>query len=135
MTDHVTPALRSRVMSRIRSKGSKPEMVVRRLVHRMGFRYRLHRRDLPGSPDLVFARPKKVIFVHGCFWHQHDCARGTRPLSNTEFWNAKLDANVRRDQRNSNELNMRGWSVLTIWECETRDTEQLSKRIRLFLDG
>ena len=104
MIDHFTPAVRSRVMSRVRSKDSKPELVVRRLVHRMGFRYRLHRRDLPGSPDLVFARSKKVIFVHGCFWHQHDCARGTRPSSNREFWNAKLDANIQRDQRNSSEF-------------------------------
>ena len=111
-------------------------MLVRRLVHRMGYRYRLHRRDLPGTPDLVFSSLRKVIFVHGCFWHQHDCKRGKRPSSNVKFWNTKLDGNLRRDQANILALQKEYWSVLIVWECELKELDLLSRRIEAFLhDG
>lgn len=134
MTDSLSPALRSRNMSRVRGKDTASEMLVRRLVHRMGFRYRLHRRDLPGTPDLVFSSRRKVIFVHGCFWHQHNCKRGKRPSSNVEFWNAKLDGNSRRDKTNILSLQKNNWSVLVVWECETKQLDVLSRRIQRFLD-
>ena len=108
-------------------------MLVRSLIHRMGFRYRLHRADLPGTPDLAFPGPRKVIFVHGCFWHQHDCARAKRPSSNKSFWNFKLDANVARDMKNLAALEQANWDVLVVWECETRDPELLSERLDAFL--
>ena len=133
MTDHLLPSQRSRVMSRIRGKDTAPEMLVRSLIHRMGFRYRLHRTDLPGTPDLVFPRHRKVIFVHGCFWHQHDCARAKRPSTNERFWNSKLDANVERDKRNLDALEHAHWDVLVVWECETKELELLSERLDEFL--
>ena len=133
MTDHISSDLRSRLMGRIRGRNTKPEMLVRRLVHRMGFRYRLHRRDLPGTPDLVFPSQKKIIFVHGCFWHQHDCPRGARPASNKKFWNAKLDNNIRRDRETVSLLKDLGWSVLIVWECETKNREELEDRMKIFL--
>jgi DNA mismatch endonuclease (patch repair protein) len=129
---------RSENMRRIRSKGMKPEMAVRSLVHSLGYRYRLHRRDLPGKPDLVFGPKKKVIFVHGCFWHGHDdpnCIDGQRkPKSNLDYWLPKLERNKKRDQENQGELTRLGWSVLTVWECETRDLNKLAEILRLFLD-
>ena len=134
MTDRIRPSLRSGIMSRIRGKNTEPEMRVRRLVHRMGFRYRLHCGDLPGAPDLVFFSRRKIIFVHGCFWHQHDCSRGTRPSSNEEFWNRKLDSNVRRDKKNISTLKSDGWAVLIIWECETKNLDHLAVRIEKFLN-
>jgi DNA mismatch endonuclease, patch repair protein len=128
---------RSENMRRIRSKDMKPEMVVRSLVHSLGYRYRLHRRDLPGKPDLVFGPKKKIIFVHGCFWHGHDdpnCVDGQRkPKSNLDYWLPKLDRNKSRDLRNQEELTLHGWSVLTVWECETRDLNKLAKTLRFFL--
>ena len=133
MVDRISSELRSRLMGRVRGENTKPEMQVRRLVHRMGFRYRLHRRDLPGTPDLVFPDRKKIIFVHGCFWHQHDCPRGARPTSNRDFWNIKLDKNVRRDQENISALEERGWSVLVVWECETKHPEELCDLIGDFI--
>ena len=133
MTDRISPSLRSRNMSRVRGKDTAPEMLVRRLVHRMGYRYRLHRRDLPGTPDLVFSSRRKVIFVHGCFWHQHDCRRGKRPSSNVKFWNTKLDENLRRDKANILALQKDDWSILIVWECETKELEPLSRRIEAFL--
>ena len=120
-------------MSRIRGKDTASEMLVRRLVYRMGIRYRLHRRDLPGTPDLVFSTRRKVIFVHGCFWHQHDCGRGKRPSSNVEFWNVKLDGNLRRDRANVESLKKQDWGVLVVWECELKDPDKLSHRIEWFL--
>ena len=134
MTDRIRPSLRSGIMSRIRGKNTGPEMRVRRLVHGMGFRYRLHCGDLPGTPDLVFFGRRKIIFVHGCFWHQHDCARGTRPSSNEKFWNRKLDSNVRRDKKNVSTLKTEGWAVLIIWECETKNLDRLTVRIEKFLN-
>jgi DNA mismatch endonuclease, patch repair protein len=122
-------------MSAIRAKNSKPEMTVRRLVYGMGFRYRLHRRDLPGKPDLVFGPRGKVIFVHGCFWHQHPdpaCLDGRLPKSRTEYWHAKLAKNVERDRLHCEALAAAGWRVMTIWECETAKPE-LPDRISTFL--
>ena len=120
-------------MGRIRGKDTKPEMRVRRLVSKMGFRYRLHCSDLPGKPDMTFLGRRKAIFVHGCFWHQHDCTRGTRPSSNRNFWDSKLDRTVRRDKENISALENCGWSVLIVWECETKDLERLEEQIMKFL--
>ena len=136
MTDKLTPEHRSRNMAAIRSKGMKPERVVRSLVHGMGYRYRLHRKGLPGKPDLVFGPKRKVIFVHGCFWHQHDdpaCKIARQPKSNLGYWNEKLSRNVNRDQRNQADLEGQGWSVLVIWECETKDVEALKAKLKRFL--
>ena len=135
MADTLTLLERSRNMSRIRSKDTKPEMLVRRVTHGMGYRYRLHDRRLPGCPDLVFRRRHKVIFVHGCFWHRHrNCALAPLPKSNREFWTPKLNANRKRDERNLRALTKAGWSVLVIWECETGDADALARRIRDFLE-
>lgn len=131
--DTVTAEKRSWIMGRIRGKDTKPEMVVRRLAHSLGYRYRLHRRSLPGSPDLVFPSRRKVIFVNGCFWHAHRCLGGKLPKSRTEFWREKLEGNKARDARNRLELRRSGWGVMTVWECEMKDAERLAERIRGFL--
>jgi DNA mismatch endonuclease (patch repair protein) len=132
--DNVSKLVRSATMSRVRSKNTAPEMVVRRLVHCMGFRYRLHLRALPGCPDLVFPRTRKVIFVHGCFWHLHPgCPNARRPTSRTDYWKPKLDANRRRDKVHERQLRKDGWDVLTVWECEVEGGEQLKDRLRSFL--
>jgi|APTNR8051073442_1049403.scaffolds.fasta_scaffold16396_1 DNA mismatch endonuclease (patch repair protein) len=121
-------------MRRIRKMDTKPELLVRRLVHAMGYRYRLHRRDLPGTPDLVFSARRQVIFVHGCFWHQHDCPLGNKqPSANPGYWLPKLKRNVERDTLNRTALERAGWRALVVWECETRDTEALKDRIADFL--
>ncbi|MFN0122693.1 MAG: very short patch repair endonuclease [Blastocatellia bacterium] len=134
MTDVHTREQRHRNMSAIKGANTKPEMMVRSMAHGLGFRYRLHRKDLPGKPDLVFPSPRKVIFVHGCFWHMHDCRYGSViPATNTEFWQNKRMSNVTRDQRNLRELKKTGWRVLVIWECETKDLGKLEKRLRKFL--
>ena len=113
-------------MSRIRSKDMKPELVVRRLVHGTGYRYRLHRKDLPGKPDLVFGPRRKAIFVHGCFWHQHPgCRKATVPNDNREKWEAKLSRNVERDAENIDALKRAGWSVSVVWECDSRDPDAI----------
>ncbi len=123
-------------MGRVRSKDTGPELIVRRLVHAMGFRYRLHGKDLPGRPDLVFRRRGKVIFVHGCFWHRHDgCVLARLPKSRTDFWLPKLEANKERDERNRRDLKRSGWKVLTVWECQLSRVELLRKKIRRFLDA
>jgi DNA mismatch endonuclease (patch repair protein) len=112
----------------------KPEMVVRRAVHALGYRYRLHRHDLPGRPDMVFVARKKIIFVHGCFWHQHaDCRTAHVPKSNLRYWAAKLARNVKRDARNLANLRRDGWKVLVIWECATKDLGNLQRQLRNFL--
>ncbi|WP_082124795.1 very short patch repair endonuclease [Lysobacter capsici] len=127
---------RSRRMALVRAKDSKPELVVRRLVHRLGYRYRLHRRDLPGTPDLVFPAREKVIFVHGCFWHRHaGCGLARLPKSRLDFWLPKLEGNARRDARNVRALRKLGWRVMIIWECQVRDLERLESRVRRFLDA
>lgn len=128
------PEDRSRVMRAVKGQNTGPEMVVRSLAHSMGYRYRLHRKDLPGKPDLVFPALHKVIFVHGCFWHQHDCHRGARfPKSNQDYWLPKLLRNQKRDAIHQENLRKLGWEILIIWECELKKTETLSKRIREFL--
>ena len=133
-TDVFTPAERSAVMRAVPGKHSSAELKVRKLLTRMGLRYRLHRADLPGSPDVVMPRRKLAIFVHGCFWHQHDCKRGNRqPSSRREYWDKKLAANLRRDREHRAALEQAGWQVLVIWECETKDLEELAERLRAFL--
>jgi DNA mismatch endonuclease (patch repair protein) len=123
-------------MRRIRSVGMKPEMVVRSMVHRMGYRFRLHVSSLPGKPDLVFPSCGKIIFVNGCFWHAHDdirCPIARTPRSNKKYWSAKLETNVARDKRNVRRLRALGWRVLTVWECWIRNPEALERRIERFL--
>jgi DNA mismatch endonuclease, patch repair protein len=122
-------------MGRVRSKDTKPELAVRTISHAMGLRYRLHRRDLPGTPDLVFPRHKKVVFVHGCFWHLHGCGRYRFPRTRREFWTDKLDANKVRDEKNIQKLHSMGWDVLVIWECEVSDVDSTRARIRNFFFG
>ena len=123
-------------MRRIRKTDTKPELAVRRLTHGMGYRYRLHRQDLPGTPDLVFPSRKKVILVHGCFWHQHDCRLGRKkPSANPDYWHPKLARTVARDGRNRERLCALGWDVLVIWECETKVLTLLADRIRAYLEA
>lgn len=134
MVDRISPEARSRNMSKIRNADTGPEMAVRRMIHSMGHRYCLHRRDLPGCPDLIFPSKRKIIFVHGCFWHRHpDCKYAYRPKSRTEFWMNKLESNRLRDERNLEELGKTGWECLVIWECEITDTESLREKISAFL--
>lgn len=136
MTDTLTPAERGRRMAAIRAQDTQPEMIVRRLLHRLGYRYRLHRRELPGTPDLVFPSRRAVIFVHGCFWHRHEgCALARMPKSRLEFWQDKLEGNRRRDYRQIGELMNLGWRVLVVWECELKNREALVEKLRRFLDG
>jgi len=117
-------------MSHVKGRDTRPELLVRSLVHRLGYRFRLHRRDLPGCPDLVLPRHQTVILVHGCFWHQHPgCRRATMPATNREFWQAKLSGNAERDRRNQAALTTLGWRVLVVWECETRDVEALRAQL------
>lgn len=134
--DTLTAHQRSERMSRIRSTDTKPELRVRRLVHGLGYRYRLHAKGLPGRPDLVFGARRKVIFVHGCFWHRHKgCPRNRIPKSpeRRAFWRAKLDGNVLRDRKNASALRGMGWRVLVVWECEMKDLDRLADRIKVFL--
>lgn len=133
--DTLSPGERSIRMSLVRSKDTKPEMRVRKLVHAMGYRYRLHVPNLPGRPDLVFPRLRKIIFVHGCFWHQHSCAMGARmPKSKIRFWRKKLEGNKKRDAEIMRRLKKNGWSILIIWECQISKTEALKARLKKFLD-
>ena len=121
-------------MARVKGKDTRPEMKVRRLAHAMGYRFRLHRKDLPGSPDLVFPGRKKVIFVHGCFWHGHDCARGSRqPKQNADYWRGKIARNVERDAEARSALQAEGWTVLVLWECELKEVDALAARLTAFL--
>lgn len=121
-------------MARVRGKNTQPEMIVRKLVFAAGYRYRLHVRNLPGSPDLVFPSRKKVIFVHGCFWHRHDnCNRSRMPKSRVEFWSEKLNGNKARDERDFAALTQDGWQVHIVWECELDDREVLEEKLRGFL--
>jgi DNA mismatch endonuclease (patch repair protein) len=127
MTDVLTPEQRSYNMSRIRGIHTVPEMRVRKLLHAMGLRYRLHGKRLPGKPDLVFARARAVVFVHGCFWHMHRCKYGKPvPATNTDFWAQKRQSNVERDKRNRAVLKADGWRVFEIWECQTRTEDKLA---------
>jgi len=122
-------------MARVKGKDTKPELTVRRLAHALGYRFRLHRKDLPGTPDLAFPGRRKAIFVHGCFWHGHDCARGSRkPKTRADYWAAKIARNRARDAETRARLDALGWEALTLWECELKDPEVLSQRLRAFLD-
>nr|WP_302050519.1 very short patch repair endonuclease [Sphingobium chlorophenolicum] len=129
----MSPA-RSALMAKIGQKNTKPETIVRKLLHAMGRRFRLHRRDLPGTPDIVLPGRKKVIFVHGCFWHRHPgCSKATTPKTRQEFWLDKFERNVERDRQKEEELQSAGWDVLTIWECETKDMEALRSKLEAWL--
>ncbi|MCF7222212.1 very short patch repair endonuclease [Marilutibacter chinensis] len=134
MPEIISTMRRSAIMRSVRQKNTGPEMVVRRIAHAIGARYRLHRKDLPGRPDLVFPRRRLCIFVHGCFWHRHPgCRLASIPGSNVEFWHDKFTRNVERDARKENELRAEGWRVEIIWECETRDPRSLEERLRALL--
>ncbi len=125
---------RSRIMRAIRSKDTEPELLVRGIAHRLGYRFRLHRKDLPGKPDLVFPGRRKIVFVHGCFWHQHPgCSAGRLPTSNEDYWLPKLSKNIVRDANAVTRLREMGWRVLVIWECETKDAVQVRRQLREFL--
>jgi DNA mismatch endonuclease, patch repair protein len=129
--DSFTKEVRSRVMSKIGSKNTKPEMKVRSLLHSMGYRFRLHDKRFPGKPDLVMKKHFTVIFVNGCFWHRHPgCKYAAVPKSNCEYWDAKLEGNVLRDRKNMDAINDKGWKCFVIWECETRSLKELEERIR-----
>lgn len=137
MVDHLTPQIRSLVMSRIRGRDTSPELAVRRLVHSLGYRFRLYKKGLPGTPDLVFASRCKVIFVHGCFWHRHEgCKRASSPASRAEYWAQKFKRNVARDAKSERALRHLGWDVLVIWQCETKagNVGPLSSKIVEFLE-
>ncbi|MDX2179052.1 MAG: very short patch repair endonuclease [Bryobacteraceae bacterium] len=132
--DKLTPEARSANMRRIRSRDTAPEMIVRRIVHRMGFRYRLHRGDLPGRPDIVLTRLGKIVDVRGCFWHQHPgCTDSHIPKSRRAYWEPKLSQNAARDKSNASRLRAMGWRLLVIWECETKKPDTLTKRLTRFL--
>lgn len=136
LMDSLSKAQRSALMGRVRSKDTQPELAVRRLVHGMGYRYRLHDAKLPGKPDLVFRNRAKVIFVHGCFWHRHKGCPSTRtPKSNRKFWQNKFKDNISRDTKARKQLRRLGWAALIIWECEIGEVTRLAKRLREFLDG
>ena len=130
MADTVAPEVRRRIMAAVPTRDSKPEITVRRLLHRLGYRFRLHRRDLPGTPDIVLPGRKSAIFVHGCFWHQHEgCKKARRPKSNVEYWNRKLDENIARDTRETLALELAGWRVIVVWECELNNLPALAFRL------
>jgi DNA mismatch endonuclease (patch repair protein) len=129
MADHLTKKKRSWNMSRIKSKNTKPELIVRSLLHGMGYRFRLHRKDLPGKPDIVLPKYKVVIFVHGCFWHRHKgCRKCTTPSSNQEYWKSKFERNVANDKCHKVQLRGKGWKVFVIWECETNNLDNLQRK-------
>jgi DNA mismatch endonuclease, patch repair protein len=137
MVDTLTPDQRSERMRRVRSRDTGLEWIVRRITHGMGYRYRLHSSALPGRPDLVFSKRRKVIFVHGCFWHRHDaptCKLARLPKSRLDFWKSKLEANRQRDMENEGRLTEMGWRVLVVWECEAPDERALRQKIRHFLE-
>ena len=134
--DNLTPGQRRETMRRVRSVDTTPELTLRRALHRLGYRYRLHDAALPGKPDLVFVSRRKVIFVHGCFWHGHSCRAGrNRPASNLAYWNVKLERNHRRDGMNRRRLRSLGWDVLVVWECQLRELDRVEKRVIEFLNG
>jgi DNA mismatch endonuclease (patch repair protein) len=134
MVDFLQPEQRSALMARVANRNTGPEVLVRRLLHATGYRFRLHRADLPGTPDIVLPRHKTVIFVHGCFWHGHtSCVRAKRPSTNQQFWHAKIDNNIRRDQQNQRALRKLGWQVLILWQCGLKDTASVLRSIKAAL--
>jgi DNA mismatch endonuclease (patch repair protein) len=135
--DIFPPEKRSEIMGKVKPRGSRQEIFIRKLVHSMGYRYRLHKKELPGNPDLVFKKYKKVIFVHGCFWHGHEgCKRSALPTSNADFWEKKLTGNVERDRSNYKRLTLLGWNYMVIWQCEIKvsQKEKLKENISNFLE-
>lgn len=132
--DTRTPEQRRRIMQAVKGKDTKPEWIVRRLLYGMGYRYRLHRKGLPGRPDIAFVGRKKAIFVHGCFWHGHECQKGRLPKSRLDYWQPKLEKNVNRDRTKIEQLESLGWRSLTVWQCELGDLDALTARLRAFLD-
>jgi DNA mismatch endonuclease (patch repair protein) len=136
LPDTFTPQQRSAVMAKVKNRDTSPELTVRKLLHRLGYRFRVQRRDLPGTPDIVLPKYRTAIFAHGCFWHGHpDCKRAARPTSNTDFWNEKIDKNIARDAEAQRQLEALGWRVLVVWQCQVRDLKLLEERLRLFLSG
>lgn len=133
--DTLSPEQRSRLMSRVRGRDTGPELLIRSMLHKLGYRFRVHRRDLPGTPDLVFPARRSVLFVHGCFWHGHSCRCGRRPSSNVAFWDEKIRRNKERDARVRKQLRRAGWRVSAVWQCETKDRSTLEKKLTGFLEG
>lgn len=134
MADMFTPEKRSEIMSRITGRDTAPEVRVRRLLHALGFRFRLYRKDLPGKPDIVLPRHRKVVLIHGCFWHGHPgCRRAALPTTNVEFWEKKIGKNVARDRLVQAELTAAGWSALVLWQCRLRDIDSLAAELKAFL--
>jgi DNA mismatch endonuclease, patch repair protein len=134
MTDKISRERRSANMRAVRSRNTRPEMRVRQIAHRLGYRFRVHRRDLPGKPDIAFPGRRKAVFVHGCFWHQHGgCRRASIPQSNRRFWRTKLARNAARDSEQLAAIKKRGWRTLVVWECEIKDEKRLTARLRKFL--
>jgi DNA mismatch endonuclease (patch repair protein) len=134
MADTHTVQQRSANMRAVRGKNTAPEILVRSMLHRLGYRFRLHRRDLPGTPDLVFPALQCAVLIHGCFWHGHDCPRGSLPSTNVAFWQTKIVKNKERDVRAKQGLKKSGWRVLAVWECEMKNKDRLQKRLVRFLD-
>ena len=135
MPDVFTPEKRSWIMSRVKNRNTTPEKLVRSVLHRLGFRFRLHSKKLPGHPDIVLPKYRKAIFVHGCFWHGHKCPRGKRPATNVTFWNEKIEKNRQRDREAQEKLEELGWTSLVVWQCETKPIEELTERLLKFVSG
>ena len=133
MADTRTPEQRRRIMQSVRQKNTGPEIALRQTLHRLGYRFRLHSRALPGRPDIVFPSRKKVVFLHGCFWHGHDCSKGRLPKSRPEYWIPKIEANKTRDERTVNELKKAGWESLVIWQCEIAKLDETIEAVTRFL--
>jgi DNA mismatch endonuclease, patch repair protein len=130
MSDNLTAEQRRRAMARVQQKNTKPEIIIRSLLHGLGYRFRLHNKKLSGTPDIVLPKYKTVIFVHGCFWHQHEgCRKSNRPTSNVEYWNTKLDRNIKRDAKNVEALKESGWNPILVWECELKDRAKLTEKL------
>lgn len=133
--DRLDPERRRRLMQQVRTKNTGPEMIVRSLLHRLGYRFRLHRKDLPGTPDIVFPSRRIAMFIHGCFWHGHGCRIGKLPKSRLEYWQPKIEANQARDQRHEAALVRAGWRVAIIWQCELADLDDLADRLSTLLSS
>tara|TARA_R110002072_G_scaffold302300_2_gene484640 strand:+ start:104 stop:508 length:405 start_codon:yes stop_codon:yes gene_type:complete len=133
--DTRTPEQRRRIMQSVKTQDTGPEMIVRRMLHSHGYRYRLHRKDLPGRPDIVFKGRRKAIFVNGCFWHGHGCSKGKLPKSKLNYWQPKIEQNMARDARKISELEANGWQVLVVWQCEIADSQALWRQLQEFVEN
>lgn len=132
----ITPEVRSQMMAAVKGKNTKPEIIVRKMLHAMGFRFRLHRKELPGRPDIVLPKYRTVVLVNGCFWHQHPgCQMSRRPKSRPDYWEPKLDGNIQRDKKNRTELVKLGWRVITIWECELENPEEIAAKLKNLIEN